>query len=425
MSELLAPLLAVTVAVATLVLILVRPRRLPEPAAAIGGAGLTIVLGLVTPGEALLAVAGSWNVFLFFVGLMVASFAAERAGVFDTAAELVARLAGGSARRLLVLVYLLGVVVTALLSNDATALLLTPVVFSLARRLKLPPLPYAYACALSANAASFILPVANPANLLVMQGAPLSLQAFVARLWLPSVASTAVTLAGLLVLTWSTLGRAYSVPPTEPVTRRVRLGMLGLAIMVAAYLLSDVLTLPLGVIACAGGALLILLDAVSAPPDLRALIRDVAWGLLVLLAGLNIVVEGLVRSGVTAPAVDALAWLADPTGTAGGWIGGAVVALGTAVLSNVVNNLPMALIVAAAFGQVDPASAERLIAGAIVGIDLGPNLTTVGSFATMLWLMLLRRRGLDVSARAYARVGLLVTPPALLAAIVALALAGG
>jgi arsenical pump membrane protein len=96
------------------------------------------------------------------------------------------------------------------------------------------------------------------------------------------------------------------------------------------------------------------------------------------------------------------------------------VALGTALLSNVVNNLPMALIVAAAFEQIDPAAASQMVAGAIVGIDLGPNLTTVGSFATMLWLMLLRRRGLDISGRAYARVGLLVTPPALLAAMLAL-----
>src|SRR5215470_17251487 len=159
MSGLLAPILAASVAVATLALILVRPRRLPEPAAAVGGAALMLVLGLVSPPDALLAIVRSWNVYLFFLGLMVASFAAERAGVFECAAHAVARLAGGSARWLLVWVFLLGVVVTTFLSNDATALLLTPVVFTLARRLKLPPLPYAYACALSANAASFVLPV--------------------------------------------------------------------------------------------------------------------------------------------------------------------------------------------------------------------------------------------------------------------------
>jgi arsenical pump membrane protein len=104
--------------------------------------------------------------------------------------------------------------------------------------------------------------------------------------------------------------------------------------------------------------------------------------------------------------------------------GAALVALGTAILSNALNNLPLALIVAAAFRQIDPLDALRLVAGAIVGIDLGPNLTTVGAFSMMLWVMLLRRRGLDVSAAAYARVGLLLTLPALLAAMLALILVG-
>ena len=420
---LLAPILATLVAVVTLTLILLRPRGLPEMVSAMGGAAAVLLLGLVAPLDAARTVLGSWNVFLFFVGLMVTSFAAERAGVFDVAAGQVARLSGGSARWLLVWVYLLGVLVTAFLSNDATALLLTPVVFTLARRLKLPPLPYAYACALSANAASFILPVANPANLLVMEGAPMSLATFVSRLWLPSLASVAVTLAGLLALTWTTLGQAYPLPSPEPAHRRARLGMLGLAVLVAAYLLSDVLRLPLGVVACGGALLLIALDSVSVRLDLRALAHDVPWSLLVLLAGLNVVVEALVHSGVTAPAAGLLAWLAQVGGPFDGF-GPAAVALGTAILSNVINNLPMALVTAAALDGLDPQAADQLVAGAILGIDLGPNLTTVGSFATMLWLMLLRRRGIDVSAWAYARVGLLVTPPALLAAILALLVTG-
>ncbi len=427
MVDLRDALVATTVGVVTVALILVRPRRLPEPAAALAGAGLMLALGLVGPRDALAAVAGSWNVLLFFLGLMVTAFAAERAGVFDAAAHLVARLAGGSGRRLLVWVYLLGTVVTALLSNDATALLLTPVVFTLAQRLKLPPLPYAYACALSANAASFILPVSNPANLLVMAGAPLTLQAFVERLWLPSVAANVVTLAGLLALTWTTLGGRFVVAPSEPSGRRVWLGVFGLVLLVAAYLGSDALGWPLGVVACVGGLLLTVLDAFSARFEPRELLREVPWGVLVLLAGLTVVVEGLVSSGVTGPATEALAALAGlnvGNASAGANIGGVVVGLGTAVLSNVVNNLPMALIVAAALRDLDPMEAQRLVAGAIVGIDLGPNLTTVGSFATMLWLMLLRRRGLDISARSYARVGLLLTPPALLAALLVLWLVG-
>src|SRR5215208_7197161 len=177
----LTPLLAVLISSGTLGLILLRPRNLPEPVAASLGACAMIVLGIITPLGAARAIMASWNVFLFFVGLMLASVAAERAGVFDAAADLVARIGRGSARLLLAAVSLLGMLVTAVLSNDATALLLTPVVFSLPRRLGLPPLPYAYACALVANAASFILPVSNPANLLVAAGAPMPLDEFVRR----------------------------------------------------------------------------------------------------------------------------------------------------------------------------------------------------------------------------------------------------
>jgi arsenical pump membrane protein len=301
---------------------------------------------------------------------------------------------------------------------------LTPVVFGLARRLKLPPLPYAYACVLSANAASFILPVANPANLLVLAGAPMSLWTFVRHLWLPSVAANLLTLGGLLALTWTTLGQAYAVPTSEGLRRREWLGLVGLLVLVAAYLASDWLGVPLGVVACGGGLLLTALDTLSARFEARALLREVPWGVLVLLAGLTIVVEGLVGSGVTGPATGALDALAH-LGRAGDLASSAgvmVVAVATALLSNVVNNLPLALIVSASLRQLDPMEAQRLAAGAIVGIDLGPNLTTVGAFSTMLWLMLLRRRGLDVSPRAYARVGLLLTPLALLATMVALAL---
>jgi arsenical pump membrane protein len=212
----------------------------------------------------------------------------------------------------------------------------------------------------------------------------------------------------------------------QALDRRAWLGLFGVSMLVAAYLLSDWLGWPLGLVACGGGVLLTLLDTVSARFEPRALLREVPWGVLVLLAGLTVVVEGLVSSGVTGPAASLLTGLAylGGGGDGGMRLGAAVVALVTALLSNLINNLPLALIVAAAFRQIDPAEAQRLVAGAIIGIDLGPNLTTVGAFSTMLWVMLLRRRGLDVSATSYARVGLLLTPPALLAAVLALLVVG-
>jgi len=417
-----APLLAVLIAMVTLGLILIRPRYVPEPVAAGAGAVAMVAIGLITPIAAASAILASWNVFLFFLGLMLAAAAAERAGVFEAAADVVARLGCGSARLLLVLVFALGTLVTALLSNDATALLLTPVVFNLSRRLRVPPLPYAYACALVANAASFILPVSNPANLLVLAGAPMTLDVFVGRLWLPSIASVVVTLAGLLALSWTSLDRRYEPPAPRALDVRVTVGIIGLAVMTTGYLLADRVGMPLGIVACLGAVLLITLD--TAVADRRgqhvcALVQDVSWGLLGLLAGLTVVVAGLEQSGAAVRGAALLETLAER-----GLAGQAIVALGTAASSNIINNLPLALIVAASLHGVSSDNAVvDLATAAIVGIDLGPNLTTVGSFATMLWLMLLRRRGVAVSAGAYSRVGLLVTPPALLAAIAALILA--
>src|SRR5262249_42652940 len=149
------------------------------------------------------------------------------------------------------------------------------------------------------NAASFMLPVSNPANLLVLAGAPMSLATFARWLWLPSVASALITLAGLMALTWGTLGRSYLRAPTEPIGRRAELGGRGLSILAVCYLLSDTLGVPLGVVACGGALLLLALDAFSVPLKPADLMREVSWGLLVLLAGLTIVVSGLVRSGVT------------------------------------------------------------------------------------------------------------------------------
>jgi len=189
---------AVVIFAASLVLLLLRPRGLPDWAAALGGGLVMIASGLLPVREALAQLGAGWNVFLFFFGLALSSAVAEQAGLFRTAAALAARTAGGSQRRLLIGLYLAGVLITAVLSNDATALLLTPVAFAAATRLGVDPRPYAFACALVANAASFLLPVANPANLLILGRAPLGLGTFLVHLLLPSVLALAVTLAGLL-----------------------------------------------------------------------------------------------------------------------------------------------------------------------------------------------------------------------------------
>ena len=204
----------------SLALLRARPRRVPDWTAALGGGLLMVAVGVWTPQQAARQLADSTDVFLFFIGLGVASATADRAGLFQAAAQFAANAAHGSQRRLLVSLFVVGVGVTAVLSNDATALLLTPVAFAVATRLGLNPRPYVFTCALVANAASFLLPVSNPANLLILARAPLSLSAFIARLLVPSVLALGATWAGLLWVFREELRAPYAELPASGPARR-------------------------------------------------------------------------------------------------------------------------------------------------------------------------------------------------------------
>src|SRR5438876_12399364 len=158
--------LAALIFAVTLILIVVRPWRLNEAWSAAAGATAMVLAGAISPVTAAKAVAGEWNLFLFFLGLMLTAAVADMAGFFDWAAALAARAAGGSGRRLLFNVVILGAVITTFLSNDAAAIILTPVVYTMATRLRLRVMPYLFAVSFVANAASMTLPISNPINVL-------------------------------------------------------------------------------------------------------------------------------------------------------------------------------------------------------------------------------------------------------------------
>src|SRR6478752_6395207 len=164
-----------------------RPFRWNEAVIAMAGAGVLLILGLITPADACFTLARDWNTFSFFLGMMGLSALAEAAGLFDWLAVQAARFAGESAGRLFLNVFLLGSVISMLLSNDATALILTPIVYVLVTKLRLPVLPYMFACTFIADTASFLLPVSNPINIIITSRFPLDLLTFLRLLFLPSL----------------------------------------------------------------------------------------------------------------------------------------------------------------------------------------------------------------------------------------------
>ena len=405
------------IALASVACVMLRPRRWPEAIWAVLGAGLLVTAGLVPWTDAGRAIAKGRDVYLFLVGMMVLSEVARQEGLFDHLAASAARFARGSSLRLFALVYGVGALVTAFLSNDATAVVLTPAVYAAARAAGAPPLPYLYACAFIANAASFVLPISNPANLVVFGGRPPALLAWIALFGPASLAAILVTFLALRLVFAGDLRRKLETPgPHPPLSKGGRVAAVGLAGAVAVLLGASAMDAPLGLPTIVAGVATAAAVLVAEGKSPLALARGVSWSVLPLVAGLFVIVEGLARTG----AVEALAgllgaavrtWGEGPTSLAAGAV--------TAFAVNLMNNLPAGLIAAETLAQ---AQASPLVTGAVmIGVDLGPNLSVTGSLATILWLLALRREGLHVGALRFLAIGALVMTPALVASLAALA----
>jgi len=406
------------VAMGTLSLVIARPGGLNEGIASLIGGAVVLLLGLVTPAGALRLEGGTWNIFLFFLGMMGIAGLADQSGVFDLVAAAMARLARGRVVSLYVAVFALGASISILFANDSAALVLTPIVYALVLRLSLDPLPFVFATTFIADTASIALPVSNPLNVIVSDGFHLGLGAYVAHLWLSALLVIVVNLLVFLIVFRRGLrGRFERLP--DPVQRPGLASTFALlAAVAAAYLIASALQAPLGLVALAGAAALGLNLLRLRALDAHRLAREISWPIFGFIAGMLLVVQGLDNSGVTAALGRALA------GAAGGshLSAIAVATVGTAVGSNLINNLPMSLVMVHTIQplHVAPAIRQNLVYGTILGCDLGPNLTHLGSLATFIWLFFLRRKGLEVSTWDYFRIGILTTPLMLVVAIAGL-----
>ena len=410
-------LLTLGIAIGATLGVIVRPWSIPEYIWAILGAAALLVLGLLPWRNALAAAAKGIDVYLFLIGMMLLAEAARREGLFDWLAAHAVRAARGSARRLFLIVYAVGTLTTIFLSNDATAVVLTPAVYAATKTARVTPLPYLLICAFVANAASFVLPISNPANLVIFGAQMPPLMQWLALFTLPSIAAILIT---FVTLRW-TQRHALSEPVHDGVTLQplsLTGHCVGAAIAAAGVVLLAASAfdrqLGLPTFDCGVGATVAVLVIGRKSP--LPVLRDVAWGVLPLVAGLFILVEAVEQTGVLHAFTEYLraAAAASPSQTT--LVSGVAVAL----LSNLMNNLPAGLL-AATIGQNADLSMQ-VTAGLLIGVDLGPNLSVTGSLATILWLIALRREGQTIAAREFLRLGIVVMPPALLAALLTLAL---
>ena len=405
------------IALATIAGILFRPRDWPEAIWTCSGAGLIVLFGLLPPAQAWSAVRKGADVYLFLAGMMLLAELARRQGVFDWLASHAVRAARGSRARLFALVYAVGILVTVFLSNDATAVVLTPAVYAVVRKARIEALPYLLSCAFIANAASFTLPISNPANLVLYGKQIPPLLAWLKVFSLPSILSIAGTFVALRLISGKSLqGKTEDGAEPYPLSPEGRHAAWGIALAGAVLITASALGWDLGAPTCLAALAAVLIATRAHGEALIGIGRAVSWSVLPMVAGLFVVVEALNAAGALAVIAAAVHYAAGLPPVAGSL----AASFGLALLSNLMNNLPSGLLTAGALATV--AAPEHIRHALLIGVDLGPNLSVTGSLATVLWLIVLRREGEQVSGWTFLKAGLVVMPPALALATAAVAL---
>lgn len=406
------------VAASTILLILAGPRKISEAWWACLGALLLVAFRLISARDALAAMGRGTDVYLFLTGMMILAELARREGFFDWVAVAAVNAAKGSPTRLFAIVYAVGTIVTIFLSNDATAVVLTPAVLAALKKARAKPLPYLFICAFIANAASFVLPISNPANIVVydvVYGAKMpALGTWLRSFGLASLAAIVVTFVVLRMCCGKDLeGTIAREADGVRLTSAGKCAAFGIAGATMALIAASAFDLDLGLptlLAAMAATALVAVQDRRAP---LGILRNISWSVLPLVAGLFVLVAAVDQAGVVAMSRSALQKAAE----LGPLAGSLTIAFGVALLSNIANNLPVGLIAGSAMHGGALSMAVRN--AVLIGVDLGPNLSVSGSLATILWLIALRRDGEDVSSWKFLRFGLLAMPAALALAVLA------
>ncbi|KQT51164.1 arsenic transporter [Aureimonas sp. Leaf454] len=426
-------MLAFAIFVATLVLVIWQPRGLGIGWSALAGAAVAFVTGVVGWADVGVVWDIVWDATFTFVALIVISLILDEAGFFSWAALHVARWGGGNGRRLFPLVVLLGAAIAAVFANDGAALLLTPIVLAILLRLDFPPagaLAFVVACGFVADTTSLPLVVSNLVNIVTANYFDVSFGRYAAVM----VPVNLVSLVATLLVLWAYFRRdipeRYDTSELEDPGHAIkdrqvfRAAFPLLGLLLVAYFVTGPLGVPISFVT---GAAAVVLMAIAgrwfaggsgAVVPLTKVLREAPWQIVAFSIGMYLVVYGLGNAGLTDIAAGMLVWL--------GQQGTLIATVGTgfvvAVLASVMNNMPAVLVGALANDRaaLDPLTRELMVYANVVGNDLGPKFTPIGSLATLLWLHVLAGKGQTITWGQYMKVGLVLTPPVLFATLVAL-----
>ncbi|MYM22798.1 arsenical efflux pump membrane protein ArsB [Duganella sp. FT135W] len=420
---------ALLIFIATLVLVIWQPRGLGIGWSASLGAAAALLAGVIQVSDIPVVWHIIWNATATLVCIIITSLLLDKAGFFEWAALHVARWGGGSGKRLFVLLVLLGAVVSGLFANDSAALILTPIVIAMLNPLGFSAratLAFVMAAGFVSDTASLPLIVSNLVNIVTADYFGVSFARYASVMVPVNFVAVAATLAVLMWFFRRDIPDDYDVAQIKDPALAIHdrptfiAGWWVLALLLVGFFVIEPLGVPICAVAAFGSLVLLVVAARGHRISTREVLLHAPWQIVIFSLGMYLVVYGLRNAGLTAYLTAALNWCAQY----GVW--GAAMGTGflTAILSSIMNNLPTVLVGALSVDATTTHGAvrEAMIYANVIGSDLGPKITPIGSLATLLWLHVLANKGTRISWGYYFRVGIVLTLPVLFVTLAALAL---